>query len=111
MKDVIYPVHEDKLPDDTTYRFIQMAVDVIADQDKDTTEDDLQEAIIEMEADSYTSELTAWLNERADHVYYLTEALETYGMTDGFDALSSAQKAHMEEVAFAVLNALKKLAE
>jgi len=109
--DVIRPVHDDKLPDDTTYRFIREAVDAISEYDDDATENDIQDRLNEIEPDVYTSDLTSRLNERADHVYYLTEALEGFDIQDGFDALSMAQRIQIDEVSSAVFEALKGIAE
>ena len=109
MVDLIHTVHDDKLPDDTTYQFIEMAVDAIAEGDDDATEDDIQERLYEIESDIYTSDLTAWLNARNDHTYYLTRALEEFGIEDGFGALSIAQKIQIDEVSAAVFEALKDL--
>jgi len=112
MTDVIHAVHEDKLPDDTTYEFISDALDIICDLEDDATENDITEAIFERtQPDVYTSDLTAWLNARNDHVYYLTEALEEMDIKDGFQALSMAQAKHKEEVALDLVHELEKLAE
>ena len=105
---VIFPAHDDKMPDDTTYRFIEMAVDAIADCEN---EDEIEERIFEIEPDIYTSDLTAWLNERNDHVYYLTEALEEMDIKDGFALLSAAQAIQIREVAFSVLGSLQGLCD
>jgi len=66
--------------------------------------DELEEAINEemtewadTETDIYTSDLTEWLNNRNDNVYYLSEAIEE-GAEDGFKALSMAQYKAIEEL-------------
>lgn len=110
--DVIYPAHDDKLPDDTVYSFIEKTVDAIANCVDDCTENDVEDAIDEIEPDIYTSDLTAWLNARNDHVYYLTEALEEeLGIVDGFQLLAYAQQIQIREIAYSTLEALKKVAE
>jgi hypothetical protein len=106
MQPVIRAVYGDKLPDDTVYSFIEQAANAIAESD-----DDPQEAIYELEPDSYTNNLTAWLHERADHVYYLTEAIEQFQPTEGFALLALAQKIQMDEVGSALLAELEKLAD
>jgi len=112
MKDnVIFPVHGDKGPDDTVYRFVQMAVDTISECDDDMTKDDIQDRLFEIETDIYTSDLTAWLNARTDHIYYLTQALDEFGITDGFQALGVAQKIQIDEITGAVFQALMSIAE
>ena len=110
MRDVVHGAHGDKLPDDTTYEFIDDALDIICDLDDEATEDDIREAIFERtEADVYTSNLTAWLHARNDHVYYLTEALEKMEIKDGFQALMAAQQKHKEEVGLELVSELEKL--
>ncbi len=110
MTNIIHAVHEDKMPDDTTYRFIADALDIICELEDDASGDDIREAIYERtEADVYTSDLTEWLNARNDHVYYLTEVLEEIDIKDGFQALSAAQAKHREEVALNLVNELEKL--
>jgi hypothetical protein len=109
MTDVIHAVHGDKLPDDTVYEMIYEAISRLIELDDDATDDDMTEAIYEMEPDPYTSNLTAWLNKRADHVYYLTEALEQMDIKDGFQALSAAQKIQMDEIGSALVQELINL--
>lgn len=100
MTDVIREAHGDAFPDDTIYRFIEKAVDAIENND------DAEDAIREIEPDIYTHDLTKWLHERLDHVYYLTQALEEFGSTDGFQLLGMAQSLHIQEVADGVLRGL-----
>lgn len=110
MTDVVRAIHGDKLPGDTTYRFIERCADAIADADDSV---DLQDVIAEMEPDVYTGKLTAWLAARVDHVYYMTQALEDFGgdVKDGFALLATAQKCQIEEIGFALVSELEKLAE
>lgn len=106
MTDVIRAAHGDKMPDNTVYEFIERAVNAIQDHDEP------QDAIAEIESDSYTADLTAWLNARVDHVYYLTQALEDFGpFDDGFKLLAYAQSIQIQEVAGIVLAELEKLVE
>ena len=110
LTDLIHDAHGDKFSDDYRYQFISEALDAIADSGE--TEDDAQDRIYEIEPDVYTSALTAWLNSRADRVYYLTEALEEMdGMCDGFQLLAWAQNREQMEVAQSVLASLAKLTE
>jgi hypothetical protein len=98
LKNLIFTVHDGMLPDDYRYKFIEDALIMIADQDEDTDLD-----CPEIEADIYTSDLTKWLHSRNDRVYYLTEALETFEIKDGFWALQEAQLREREEVYYSVL--------
>jgi hypothetical protein len=106
MTEVSHKVHGDKLPDDTTYEFIERAAGAISDVDE------IEDAIAEMEPDVYTNALTGWLHARADHIYYLNEALEQYGpFDDGFKLLATAQQLHIQEVARALVAALEEIVE
>jgi len=105
LKNLIFTAHGGMLPDDYRYKFIENSLQYIADQDEDA--DDLD--CPEIEADSYTSELTKWLHSRNDRVCYLTEALETFGIKDGFAALQLAQLREREEVYHSVLSSLREL--
>lgn len=113
MQDVMFAGHLDKMPDDLYYKAIENIIDAICDcelepeyaNDAIMIIDCLRESSY-LEPDVYTSNLTAWLNEYNDHVYYLTQALEEYGMTDGFQALTVAQSIWLEDIANAVLEAL-----
>jgi hypothetical protein len=102
MTEVVRAIHGDKLPDDTTYRFIERCADAIADAGDDPTE-----AIYSMEADIYTSDLTAWLHARNDHVFYLDEALSEDAPKSGFDLLYAAQKRQIEEIGSALVSELE----
>jgi hypothetical protein len=90
--DMTFKISEEtQLSMDSVYRFTMEALGTIADADADgLTEDNIQELSSSIEADVYTSELTDWLGENNNHVYYLTQALEL-GVTDGFQALAMAQ--------------------
>ena len=102
--DIIIKAHEDRLPNDDIYSFIDDALCVLAD----SAEGNEQDAIMEIEPDVYTSNLTKWFNNHNGNVYYLTEALEEYGCKDGFQALSMAQAIHKQEVASAVLSGIEQ---
>jgi hypothetical protein len=105
MTEVIRSAHADKLPDDTTYAFIEKCADALADADEDAEPSDV---ILEIEPDIYTADLTAWLHARADHIFYLNEVLEECsGTTDGAQLLMAAQKKQIDEVGYALVSALE----
>lgn len=111
VQEVIQAAHGDKMPDDTTYAMIYNAASTIADI-QSPWEDAPLEAIQEMEADIYTSDLTAWLHARVDHIYYLNQALEDFGpFEEGTALLMAAQKIQMDEVGSALIQALEQKAE
>jgi hypothetical protein len=107
MTEVIRAVHGDKLPDDTTYQFIEKCAEAIANSDEGSEQD----AISDLEADVYTNNLTAWLHARADHIEYLTQALEEFGAREGSQALMIAQKTQIDEVGACLVSELEKIVE
>ncbi len=108
VQNMVHEAHGAKLPDDYCYSWIEAALQNIVDNGMD--EDSIFERI-DNEVDCYTSGLTEWLNSRNDRVFYLTEALEEVGMTDGFQALSMAQFKEISEVFGSVLQFLNGKAE
>jgi len=108
MTKVIHQAHNNRLPDDSIYEAINEVVAVLADSDPDADLDELRGLIAEIEPDVYTYDLTDWLHDDVNNVYYLTEALEEDGIKDGFDLLSRAQYLFKQEVANALLEALEQ---
>jgi len=83
--------------------FLTNVIELLEDRDFENF-NELEEAINEKmtewadtETDIYTSDLTEWLNESENNVYYLGEAIEE-GAEDGFKALSMAQYKAIEEL-------------
>lgn len=69
--DVVREIHGEMMPDDHKYRFVVEALDALAECDEPDEAD--------VEADSYTSELCAWLGSHGDRPSYCDEALEEFG--------------------------------
>lgn len=105
-QEICHEAHGDMMPDDFKYAFIVEALEQIADMTEDCEPID---CLYEIEADCYTSDLTKWLNSSNSRVYYLTEALEEYGIKDGFKALTAAQQKEKLEVALSILNSLENM--
>ena len=103
IKELCHAAHDDMMPDDWKYRFIVDALNLVAEAD------DVDDVTIE--PDIYTADLTAWLASHNGRVYYLTQALEEYGETDGFRALACAQAFEREEVYFSVLSSIRAMVE
>lgn len=101
---IIRKAHEEALPDDYKYEFINDALCALTD----CTPGEEEEAINEIEPDCYTSNLTGWLHSRNDRAYYLTQALEEFDSKDGFQALSIAQQIEKQDVARLVLEGIKE---
>lgn len=89
--------------DNYHYEWHADAMDIISDAIEDL--EDISEIIqaiedIEfyIEADTYTKDLTEWLNSNIERVYYLEDAIKEYGATDGFQILTFAQYAEKSGV-------------
>jgi len=112
MTDLVRRAHGDRLPNDYVYEAIAEAAAVLADADPNADIDELQDALAEIEADCYTGELTAWLNDSAYNVYYLSEALdEDPGIRDGFQLLARAQYLFKQEVVSVLLDELAEVTD
>ena len=103
--DIYHKAHDGSLPNDFTYDVIAEVLEIIADC---KNEEEAQDRIYEIEADVYTSDLTKWLGSDNNNIYYLTEAIEN-GVTDGFEALMTAQATAKQEIANSVLNSIIEL--
>jgi len=103
LREMCHKAHGDMMPDDQKYRFIVDALATMADADDPDCPT--------IEADIYTSELTAWLASSNSRVDYLTQALEEYGAKDGFNALAIAQTIEREEVYFSVLESIRAMVD
>jgi hypothetical protein len=68
LRDMCREAHEDMMPDDTKYAFIVEALDAL--EDADEPED------VELEADIYTAQLTAWLASHLERVSYVDDAAD-----------------------------------
>ena len=103
MTTICRKAHDDAaiLPDDWRYRFIEEAVDALAEcRDDDEGRDRL-------EPDVYTGQLTGWPHSRNSRVFYLGEVIEEYGpIKDGFKLLAVAQLIERQEVLEQVVHAL-----
>lgn len=53
---------------------------------------------IETEADIYTEDLIEWLHEDNENINYLTDAITEFNITDGFNALATAQALYKQEI-------------
>lgn len=95
------------LSNDSVYEFTMDALLLIADSSANNI-DELRELSSQIEADVYTSDLTAWLNQSNAHTYYLTQAIEEGMVKDGFQALAMAQVLAKTEALDIVINWLEE---
>lgn len=95
-------------PDDTIWEFISRCADALAD----SSEGDEGDSISEIEPDMYTSQLTAWLAASVNHVGYISQALNDFGeFDDGFKLLACAQKCHIDEIGWSLIEVLRSFVE
>ena len=108
MQDLAFRAHNNgaMLPNDYRYEFIESALTAIANHDGI---EDIRNSI---EADIYTSDLTAWLNSRNDRYQYVDNAIEDYGKgASVMDDIRMGQYVERLEVFDAVANFLEDMAE
>lgn len=107
-RDIIFQAHLERMPDDDIYDRINTILSVISNLDDDSNDDDIRDAIYEIEADCYTSDLTEWLNKDNRNVYYIEEATTEFGATDGFQILGIAQQRYIQEIGNDLINAIQE---
>jgi len=111
LKESVRQAHGSRMPDDWTYGTYADLMQRVTDYDLETFDqlEDVRHEIVDGYVDIYTSDLTAWLNESNDNVYYLTEVLEQ-GLEpkDGFQLLAMAQYQAIDEVMSEVVDLLQK---
>ena len=85
--------------------FFYNVIDLINNNDFETLEELENQAQnniyqwVDSETSVYTIDLTKWLSDNNNNVYYLTEALEEYSsIKDGFKLLQIAQYKAIEEI-------------
>ena len=110
MQDVIFKAHGDRMPSDDVYDRIAHIVSNLSGLDDDADEDAINDCLNELEPDVYTPDLTKWLHDRNDNIYYLETAIQN-GARDGFQLLAMAQYEYIYEIANALVGALREQAE
>lgn len=113
LRDSVREAHGDRLPDDWIYRKYYEVLDALSGYTLESA-DDLEEQraeVVDGLVDVYTSELTAWLNQNVNNVYYIDEARKEYGADgDAFQLLTAAQYAAIDEIAGEVISYLQTTA-
>ncbi len=105
-RDIINNLTNNDWYSDATIEYMHRALELFANEDKDATEDHLQELVYEIEPDVYNHDLTAWLAEHVNHMQYVDEILEAVEVKDCAKLLMMAQGAQISEVASATLQAI-----
>lgn len=98
LMDFVMACHGDFLPDDYRYQWIVDVAEYIVDNSVEETDRLNIPELIDSLVDVYTFNLTAWLHSNNSRMYYLTEALENYDISDGFQLLQMAMAFEVEEV-------------
>ena len=95
------------LSTDSIYQFVWDSLCLISEQDEDATTEQLEDMLCEIEGDIYNHNLTNWLNKSNQHLEYVNQALEEFGMKDAASAIQTGQMLAKQEVARIVLNEIK----
>lgn len=105
IQDMCLAAHGDMSPDDWRYAFIVEALDALSENEDS---DD-----VDLEADIYTHELTAWLGSRADRYAYCDQWIEDTGGEFGgtIALLSAGQYTEKREVLDSIRASLSDRAE
>lgn len=99
LKNAVREAHGDRMPNDFVFSTFLSLLEKITDYNTDSMDffDETRNEIVDSLVDVYTSQLTAWLHEDVNNVYYLETAIAN-GATDGFNLLSMAQFAAIDEI-------------
>lgn len=109
LKNSVHKAHGSRMPSDWVFNKYHSVLDALTQYDFENAEEleDKRAEIVDGLVDVYTSELTKWLNESPQNVYYITEAQEEYGaQEDGFKILQMAQYRAIDEIAAEVIEYL-----
>lgn len=107
-QEIIYASHLERAPSDDIYERIYDILEIFSNLDVEASIEEFEEAIMEIEPDYLYGDLTAWLDDSAYNVEYLTEVLEEYHCKNGVELLQFAQSRYINEIANALLIAIKE---
>lgn len=110
VQDVCREAHLGHMPNDRYYETIYvMAGALFYTHQRDQSLDDVYDVVSDnLEADAYTSDLTGWLHEFNNHLYYIDEAIQELGdFKDGFQLLAYSQIIWKREVLDKIISGLK----
>lgn len=113
LKNSVYEAHDGNMPRDWVFEKYLGILESLGNYNIDSM-DDIEEhrsEIVDGEVDSYTSDLTDWLNSSVYNVEYLGLAVSELGASDGFAILAGAQYLAIDEVFGHVLELLEKVEE
>lgn len=106
LKDAVRKAHGDRFPDDFVYDTFSGLLERLSEYTIDSIGDieNYRHEIVDAYVDIYTHDLIKWLASDINNVYYMTQAIEEFGVTDGFQVLSTAQYIAIDEVMSNVIN-------
>ena len=92
--------HGDRFPDDFIYSTFSDLLQRLSEYTINNMDDieNYRHEIVDGYVDIYTHDLIKWLASDIANVYYITQAIEEFGATDGFQVLSTAQYIAIDEV-------------
>lgn len=100
--DLVYEVHGGTMPSDSLYEIVQELLETIADYETDDPSE------LDLEGDTYTSDLMAWMNDGNDHL--VSDAIRVYQSDDLDldDYIRAAQVDQKYEIAQQVIDFLNE---
>lgn len=100
LRNAVMEAHGDRMPSDWIFKTFSGILDNLTNYEIESIDDldDKRSEVIDSLVDSYTSNLTEWLNESPYNVEYLSEAVNELGAKDGFQILSGAQYMAIDEI-------------
>lgn len=111
LKNSVMEAHGDRLPSNWIFSKYLMLLLTLSDYDIPNMDavNEFRGEIVDSCVDAYTSDLTEWLNDNNQNVFYLSEALdESRGdRFNGFDLLASAQYLAIDEIYSEIVKLLK----
>lgn len=101
LTEIIHTAHEDMLPDDWKYAFIEEAVNALANTQEPND--------VNLEPDIYNHKLLEWLSSNLTRPGYIDDAVQEFGMAEGkqFDAMQLVGQGQWKEK-YDVLNLVRE---
>jgi len=108
LRDLLLDLWNAHYGDNNAYAMVRDVAGQLSEYDLDTWDAYRDDPLLEIEPDVYTHDLTEWLHDTHYNVHYVTQAIEVFGITDGFKALSAAQQIALQEVAHRLIDYLEE---
>lgn len=110
LKNSVYEAHDGNMPRDWIFEKYLEILEALQGYTIESMDDveEYRSEVVDGMVDSYTSDLTAWLNSSVYNVDYLGRAVSELGASEGFAILAGAQYMAIDEVFGYVVDLLNK---